>query len=51
MQVQFPDEEIVRLSPPGQQIELDYRLSTLDEDRKKGGSRAELKAELEQRCP
>ena len=36
---------------PAQQTELEYRLSSLDEDRKNGVTWASLKAELEQRCP
>lgn len=34
-----------------QQAELDRRLDTLDQDRRIGISWAELKAEMEQRCP
>ena len=34
-----------------QKAELDHRLASLDEDRRKGVSWASLKAELEQRCP
>ena len=34
-----------------QQAELDRRLETLDQDRRQGITWAELKAELEQRCP
>lgn len=34
-----------------QQAELDRRLDTFDEDRRKGVTWAALKAELEQRCP
>ena len=34
-----------------QQAELDRRLDTLDQDRRKGMTWAALKAELEQRCP
>ena len=34
-----------------QRSELDRRLATLAEDRDKGISWADLKAELEQRCP
>ena len=34
-----------------QQIELDRRLASLDQDRRQGVTWAALKAELEQRCP
>lgn len=34
-----------------QQAELDRRLASLDQDRGEGTTWAELKAELEQRCP
>jgi putative addiction module component (TIGR02574 family) len=34
-----------------QQLELDRRLETLDQDRAKGVTWVELKAELERRCP
>jgi putative addiction module component (TIGR02574 family) len=34
-----------------QRAELDRRLATLDQDRRKGITWAALKAELEQRCP
>ena len=34
-----------------QGAELDHRLRTLDEDRRKGVTWAALKSELEQRCP
>jgi putative addiction module component (TIGR02574 family) len=34
-----------------QQVELDSRLSSLDQDRKNGVTWSALKAELEQRCP
>lgn len=34
-----------------QHAELDYRLTTLDEDRKSSVTWAALKAELEDRCP
>ena len=34
-----------------QQTELERRLSSIDEDRQNGVSWAELKAELERRCP
>ena len=34
-----------------QQVELDRRLATLDQDRREGITWAALKAELEQRCP
>jgi putative addiction module component (TIGR02574 family) len=34
-----------------QQMELDYRLETLDEDRSAGTTWEALKAELERRCP
>jgi putative addiction module component (TIGR02574 family) len=34
-----------------QQVELDRRLASLDQDRSKGNTWATLKAELEQRCP
>ena len=34
-----------------QKAELEYRLASLDEDRRNGVSWAALKAELEQRCP
>jgi putative addiction module component (TIGR02574 family) len=34
-----------------QQAELDSRLATLDEDRREGITWADLKSELEQRCP
>jgi putative addiction module component (TIGR02574 family) len=34
-----------------QRMELDRRLATLDQDRRKGTTWAALKAELEQRCP
>ena len=34
-----------------QRAELDSRLATLDQDRRKGITWAVLKAELEQRCP
>lgn len=36
---------------PSQQAELDRRLDSLDEDRRDTVSWAELKAELQQRCP
>lgn len=36
---------------PEQQAELDYRLSTLDDDRRSAVTWAALKAELEERCP
>lgn len=34
-----------------QRVELDSRLATLDQDRRKGITWAALKTELEQRCP
>jgi putative addiction module component (TIGR02574 family) len=34
-----------------QQVELDRRLASLDEDRKNGVTWPALKAEIEQRCP
>jgi putative addiction module component (TIGR02574 family) len=34
-----------------QQMELDRRLDTLDQDRRNGVSWTELKAEMERRCP
>jgi len=34
-----------------QQAELDQRLESLNQDRREGVTWAELKAELEQRCP
>lgn len=34
-----------------QQRELDRRMASLDEDRREGVTWAELKAELERRCP
>ena len=34
-----------------QQVELDQRLATLEEDRREGTGWADLKAELERRCP
>ena len=34
-----------------QRSELDFRLATLDQDRREGVTWATLKAELEQRCP
>ena len=34
-----------------QEAELDRRLTSLDEDRREAVSWAELKAELQQRCP
>lgn len=34
-----------------QHAELDRRLDTLDQDRREGVSWAELKAEMEHRCP
>jgi putative addiction module component (TIGR02574 family) len=34
-----------------QRAELDLRIATLDQDRRKGITWAALKAELEQRCP
>ena len=34
-----------------QQAELDSRLATLDQDRREGITWADLKSELEQRCP
>jgi len=34
-----------------QQVELDSRLATLDQDRREGITWAALKTELEQRCP
>ena len=34
-----------------QRAELDHRLRTLDQDRRKGITWAALKTELEQRCP
>jgi len=39
--------------PPtaAQQAELDSRLATLDRDRREGITWADLKSELEQRCP
>jgi len=36
---------------PAQQAELDYRLASIDEDRKSAVTWAALKAELEERCP
>jgi putative addiction module component (TIGR02574 family) len=35
----------------GQQLELDRRLATLDDDRAEGVSWEALRAELERRCP
>jgi putative addiction module component (TIGR02574 family) len=34
-----------------QQTELDHRLASLEQDRRQGITWANLKAELEQRCP
>ena len=34
-----------------QKVELDHRLSTVEQDRREGITWAALKAELEQRCP
>lgn len=34
-----------------QQVELDHRLASLDQDRRKGITWAAVKTELEQRCP
>ena len=36
---------------PAQHTELELRLGSLDQDRRKGVTWAALKAELEQRCP
>jgi putative addiction module component (TIGR02574 family) len=36
---------------PAQQVELEHRLASLDQDRRDGVSWTALKAELEQRCP
>lgn len=44
------EDEQLSLSA-AQRSELDRRLDTLDQDRRKGISWADLKAELEQRCP
>ena len=37
--------------PPAQQVELERRLATLDDDRKHAVTWEHLKAELAQRCP
>ena len=44
------DQEQLRLTH-AQETELEYRLSTREEDRSEGVTWAALKAELEQRCP
>ncbi len=44
------DDEQLPLTA-AQQAELDRRLDTLDQERRKGVSWAELKIEMEQRCP
>jgi len=36
---------------PAQQTELESRLPTLEQDKRDGVPRSDLKAELEQRCP
>ena len=43
------DEQLPLTS--AQEVELERRLSSLDEDRRNGVTWTSLKAELEQRCP
>jgi putative addiction module component (TIGR02574 family) len=45
-----PEHEQLPLTS-AQEVELERRLSSLDEDRRTGVTWASLKAELEQRCP
>ncbi len=44
-------EEHEVLLTPAQQNELEHRLASLDAERARGVSWADLRAELEQRCP